>query len=153
MNIANTINDIRARISDNDGIEYTDKEIVGYINDALFAVWLQLKAIRCKDVINSIDITAVSQAKPLDFFDFTNRQPVVSYGDNFEVYGDLPILKATYFTKSPHINVGDTIVSVFDDNYDSAVVQIACLYALNRNEFNIQQDQSLVAQVKGLIGV
>lgn len=152
MNIKKTINDIRVRISDNDEIEYTDSELVGYINDALFAIWLQLKAVKNKEVVRRIDVTANNQAKPNDFFYFTARYPIVCIGDRFETYGQLPINDVTYYSKSPKVSVTDVDVSVFGDNYDSAIVQVACLYALNRNEFNIQQDHSLANEVRGLIG-
>lgn len=150
MIVNEAISNMRIRLTDTEKLEYTDGELVNYLNDAINIIWLQLAASMNPEVIKKITISTANQSKPADFYKFTAKHPVITVGDTFEVYGSTPI-EAFYITKAPKISSPSETKVLFNDLYDSAIIQIACLYALNTNEFDISQDSALASEARKLI--
>lgn len=139
---------VRARIRDNYSLEYPDVELIGYINDAI-SYWSSC-SITNKDKL-SVKILTVnpSVSVPSDFAKFAGTYPV--YILNKVIYStDNDNVSCKYYAFDNHISASSDIL-----NYDSATIsvllQLTCIYALNRNQFDVTTDTSLLKSLSDVV--
>jgi hypothetical protein len=148
---------IRELISDKDGIEFETSAVVGFLNSAI--AWLSLQLIQNNNVemIKEIVITDGANV-PNDYIKPCGLYPVKKTGNTFRFLDDSETLEFQYFANRPYITVNEADVflptySVFKPIYDAVLIQKTAILALNRDEYDITQDEALLAQSLQAIGV
>jgi len=150
MLVSEALTKIRDRISDQDAFGYTDSEIINYINDAIAVLWLHLISLGKNEVIKRVTSNITPFTKPSDFYQIIGNPTIIENGDNLENYGKLPI-EFCYYAKPSTIATTTDTLPFNNYAYHSAIIQVASMYALNRNEFDISQDKVILDELRALI--
>ncbi|TCL39952.1 hypothetical protein EV210_101150 [Anaerospora hongkongensis] len=148
---------IRALISDKDGIEFETSDLVGFLNNAIDWLSLQLIQNGDKEMMKEIIITDGMNI-PNDFIKACGLYPIKRNGNTFRILDDSEAFEFQYFANRSHITVNEVDVylptySVFKPIYDGVLIQKTAIIALNRDEYDITQDEALLAQSLQAIGV
>lgn len=141
---------VRERITDLDVVEFTNTELVGYVNDAID--WLGLQRIQAGDP-EMVEELTVSEGDKLPFYyhSLCGIFPVVITGSVFSIMGSTTAV-IRYFATKPHVhyvaasNYYSPLHSPFKPAYDTLLIQRTAILALNRNADDISQDEKLLAQ-------
>ena len=156
--IAEIMRRIRQRIADEDVIEYDNQTLVGYLNDAID--WFSLQLIQAKDpeMIKETTIADGSDIPP-GYYATCGIFPIRIVGSNIRIMDGSDSVEIRYFATKPHIQyVAETLAYVpayspFKPIYDTILIQKAAILARNTDEFDISQDEKLLAQSLQAIGV
>lgn len=143
--ISNLIRRLRILINDQNDLEYTDKELLGYINDAVGYLSTYLISTKDPEMVKEISITQDIDV-PDDYCSFSGSYPVYISDNKFKLYDPSATVTARYFaTKKTDSVVADNLP--FKDIYAPVIIRVASVYALNRNEFNVTQDVTIISQM------
>lgn len=153
--IADLLWRVRERITDTNlngaDNEFTNTELVGYLNDAID--WLSLSLIQAKDpeMIQEITI-ADSDTIPLNYHSLCGIFPVTITGNVFNILDGSASVSIRYFSTKNHINYVaaagyyDPMYSPYKPVHDTLLIQRTAILALNRNADDISQDEKILAQ-------
>jgi len=150
MLVSDLLTKVRLRIRDKDSVEYTDNELLGYVNDAILLIGYELIAMQDAEMIVDLSLESASTLKPANFLRFTGALPVMVQGNNLVVYGKLPCI-TRYFKKPTLVSTIDETLPFTNEGYNQIMTQIVSMIALNRNEFDVSQDKALIDEVRKLI--
>jgi len=139
---------VRARIRDNFKLEYPDEELIGYINDAI-SYWSSC-SITNKDKLSVKTLIVDPYVDvPSDFAKFAGTYPVYII-DKRILSTDNDRVVCKYYAFDNHVSsVNDTMN--FDSPVISVLLQLTCIYALNRNQFDVTTDTSLLKSLSDVI--
>ena len=139
---------VRARIRDNYKLEYTDDELIGYLNDAI-SYWSSC-CINNKDKYNVRTLIVDPFVDvPADFGKFAGTFPVYII-DKRIISNDNKKVTCKYYAFDSHVtSISDKLD--FDPPICSVLVQLTCIYALNRNQFDVTTDTSLLKSLSDVV--
>lgn len=151
MKVVDAVKSLRERINDAQSLGYSEEILLGYINDAINFLSSVL-IDRFDPIVTSnlmIDATTVNPV-PKNFIKMAGGFPVKKSGAVFEIIDGSPVIEIKYFYTAENVTIIDDLP--FDhDLYDMIIIRLAAVYALNQNEFDIQQDQSLIDRLNEVI--
>ena len=159
---------VRYRINDTDSVEYTDAELIDYVNEALQVVGNELCRLGAEAVRKraALTLTDGSAALPSDFV----REVEVKSGDAVllplpdpeevdettyaieggRIYSGASELSLLYCAALPLVSApGDTLP--LPDFFAPLLRQMVVFIALNRNEFDTSVEQALLTAFQGQI--
>lgn len=147
------INDLVARvrilINDQNKLEYSDPELIGYINDAIGYLSTYLISAKDPEMVSEINV-AEGGIVPTNFCSFSGSYPVYIVDNTFKLYDPTTPFTARYFASKQTTNTRNSTFP-FKDIYIPVVIRLASIYALNRNEFNITQDNTIIVDMLNMI--
>ena len=146
MKVSDLIPRIRDKIQDS-GIEYTDSDVINYINEAI--AYLSNLLISANDPNMVVEQEVKDQDTiPNGFVKFAGLFPLSPANGKFNITNGDASVSARYFCMKPAIAlITDTVP--FQDQYSTQLVNRASIIALNRNEFNVAQDISMDQDING----
>jgi hypothetical protein len=149
--IANLLWRVRERITDTDVIEFENIELVGYLNDAID--WLSLQLVQANDPEAVIEATiSDGTTVPATYHSLCGIFPVKITGNIFKILDGSATLDIRYFAVKSHISFVsastsyDPMYSPFKPSYDTFLIQKTAIFALNRNADSTTQDEKILAQ-------
>lgn len=153
--IADILWRVRERITDTDlnGVDtdFTNTELVGYLNDAID--WLSLQLIQAKnpEMVKEMMVTE-GCIVPINFDSFCGLFPVALTGNRFNILDGSPSVAIRYFAVKNHVKYVassehyEPMYSPFKPAYDTLLIQRTAILALNRNADDVSQDEKILAQ-------
>lgn len=156
--IADIMRRIRSQISDSDEDEYDNQTLVGYLNDAID--WFSLQLIQAKDpeMIKEISL-ADGDDIPTGYYSTCGMFPIEITGTKVHIIDGSSTVSLRYFVTKPHVMyIAETkayvpLYSPFKSIYDTILIQKAAILAMNKNEYDVTQDEKLLAESLQAIGV
>lgn len=139
------ISEIRILIHDVDKLEYpTDEDLLPHINQAITFLSKQLIAAGSLIMVQE-DIFTDDMPVPLLFEKTCGEYPLRVLGGKVKMRspGDMTV---QYYAHKPRIKAVTDSVD-FPAQYVSALAYVAAMFAQNKNEFEIQQDEGLLAKL------
>ncbi len=142
---------LRQMLSDEQAVGWaTEAELIAYLDHASDYLAEQMIADKDPTFLKSLTISGLTPL-PDDFVAFAGNVPVRVVGRECEVYGP-GVNGVMYWGKFP-------LPSTFGPDDDLPytrqqallVIDIARIFALNKNEYNVSQDLSLLGDLKGAI--
>jgi len=150
---------VRQYISDKEAAAFENVELVGYLNDAIGWLSSQLIAVKDPEMIKEIAVDETGIPVPGDFQKACGVFPVEVTGSRLRVMKGIGTVSFQYFAiKSPiryiaESNYFEPMYSPFKEVYDTILIQKTAILALNQNEFDVSQDERLLAQSLASVGV
>ena len=146
MIVQEMINQIRDQLHDITE-EYTDEVLIKYINTAIKSasdVLINVNSSLClieKELADGDD-------RPFNFRKFAGVYPIRFTNGKVEIVGATSPYKARYFVGKDNIKaVGDELPFT-DETVLQYIEQYASILAFNRNEYNVNQDSSILDNLK-----
>lgn len=148
MKVSDFITLVRARIRDNYNLEYSDNELIGYINDAI-SYWSACSvANKDKLTIRALMVNPYVEV-PIDFAKWAGTYPVYIL-NNQVISTNNNAVECKYYAFDSHISsVTDNLK--YDAPTISVLLQLTCIYALNRNQFDVSTDTSLAKSLSDVL--
>ena len=145
MLVSEAIFDLRSKVNDKEVVEYTDEELLANINEAIQYVGAYLISQKSPLAVEEFVIDEKEFETPRNFTVTAGTFPIKITG-NKGILLDEPPLTVRYFATYQDLTYEDEMP------YNHAglwpiIIKLASIYALNRNEFNIQQDKALLDEV------
>ena len=91
-------------------------------------------------------ITAINNQKiPDDFLGFCGSVPINIESGRMEFYGSNQVLPVRYFARLPYVSsFNDTDTLPYERDQAIKIASLASIYALNKHEYNVTQDLTLL---------
>ncbi|GHV45856.1 hypothetical protein FACS1894204_06180 [Synergistales bacterium] len=152
MILSDMVYGLRQQLSDEQSVGWPiDTELLAYLDAA--ADYLSETLITYKDttMLRRLDIQHSSGTLPDDFVRFVGNVPIFVLGNTFDVYADLPndVYYWGRFARPSGFELAAALP--YTRQQASLVINIARMYALNKNEYDISQDAALLAEIKNSI--
>lgn len=141
---------VRRQIYDVNSLEYTDAELISYLNSAISILGYELIRVDAPDTTAEVTVSVQGAAKPSDFAQWAGRYPLTISGGLINCYGTLPIT-ARYYKKPAMMTATNNTLPFDNDVYNHLLAQLTAIMALNRNEYEVSQDSALSAEVRKVI--
>ena len=154
--VQDIIDRLRIELNDQQKVEYTDEELINYINSAIHYLWTFLIAMRHPITVKEIDFTDTIQITDMERIyyvlvnnkitrkwnvNWSTKQVTLTEGGNGTV---------VYAIRPPRMTV---LTDTFDDLLEFPVITIARIFAKNRLQFPVsQQDAIEIKQVLAELG-
>lgn len=149
MTVGQIVTLMRARIADADPAryEYSDAELIGYINDAVR--YVADHVVRMGDPSPLVTETSLRSGDdlPADVIAWAGQYPLNVSGG--KVYPEYPIRARFFAYPAPATALTDTLPLSGDF---SKILQVATVLARRRNDFDQSQDLAIPAMIQGLFG-
>lgn len=165
MTVQELLINVRYQINDTDAIEYSDAELISYVNEALRWISNVLISLSCPLLLKKVELTLTDgQASLPD--DFVKDRAVTAVINGIEtVLESKPpelgydkysytIVGSTLYSDNDSVNLlyyapYSSVASLTDellipDSITNLLQQIVVFLALNRNEFNTSVEQALM---------
>jgi hypothetical protein len=128
---------LRKQLSDEQKVGWPDDgELYAYLDRA--ADTLSERLVKAKDPTRLKTVSIDGPADlPADFISFVGNVPVSITGRQCEPYGG-PV-GARYWARLPYPSEGGT----YTHEHEAMIIDLARIYALNRNEYDVSQDVAL----------
>lgn len=143
--VSEAILDIRDKVNDKDMVEYTDSELLTNINEAVQYIGTYLVGVKSPLAVNEMVINDESFIIPNNYTLPAGQYPIKVTG-NIGKLLDEPPLKFRYFSTCKKLDFDDELPYNHEGIWQ-IMIKLASIYALNRNEFNIQQDKALLDEI------
>jgi hypothetical protein len=134
-----------------------DEQRVNWPNDSELVAWLDLAAdfvsehlIADKDPAMLRETTIPAEGAPLpdDFVAFAGKVPASVVGRGAKPYAAAP-LNALYWARLERFSsLGMTAQAPYTHEQALLIVEAAAMFALNKNEYDISQDMTLLADMR-----
>jgi len=149
MTLSEIRNLVRTRIKDDIKLTYKDDELNRYINDAIG--FLNAELISINDPLMAKSLQVVDKTPiPSDFVRLAGQYPLYISDNLFHTYNPDDNFIILYFAAKPLVtNDNDTIP--FSETETNIIIQLAAIYALNRNEFATEQDERLLNMLRQIV--
>lgn len=130
--------------------EYDDYQIIMRLDSAahltsMLLVQLNSPLVICEAVLHTGDML------PKNFIKTCGTYPFRRTGYTVELLDDVPEMRVRYFVGVSRIKSINDSMPFEHDAINDFVVRTACKYALNRNEFDIGQDQGLLTELQNAV--
>lgn len=161
MTVTEAIKRIRARINDEYDTGYSDDVLINYLNDAIKYLAHALITRNDPILIEELEITSDAvNTVPTNFVRFAGGYAVKKQGTKFYIIDGSDIVKAKYFYIPSELTATtDTLPFENNDTYHAIIINLACIYALNQHEFNVDRDsamrqelEQIITQALGVVG-
>jgi len=154
MLVSDAISIIRARINDEYDTGYSDFVLMDYINDAIKFLAGALIVRNDPVLTKDMDIYAKdgSTDVPKNFVRFAGGYPVKRKGQKLYISDSSSYVRAKYFFVPDNVSsVEDEMPFPTSDIYEALLIHMACIYALNQHEFNVERDQRLRQELEQIM--
>lgn len=143
---------LRERISDTLSVSFTDAEIISYINDGINMVWNQLADRGYYELVKDKTFTSDTEPLPADFMRFEAKYPILLKSDGTaSTYGTTPI-ETRYLRKPTFVTAVTDALPFTNDSLNLLIGQIATMFALNRNEYDVTFEKQIIDEIRKSIG-
>lgn len=149
MLASQAIAEIREEIHDVEALEYSDKILLRYINQAIQYVNGVLAQMGHSEMIEEA-LFQNNDPIPKNFLRWCGQYPARLCGGKIVIYDrDYASVGMTmrYYKGKDNISAAERL-PFQSDAACGLVVQAACIFALNRNEFDVAQDSQLAQQLQ-----
>lgn len=138
------ISSLRVQLCDVQKVGYPDDgELVCYLDRGCIYYSEQMIAAKSPDMLKRMNVVGCCDL-PDDFVALAGQHPVSVVGRHMDFYGAVPY-KVVYFARLPLLSsFGDADVVSWPVGAESVIVDLARVFALNRNEYDLSQDLKLV---------
>ncbi len=154
--VQDIVDRLRIELNDNQKVEYTDEELVNYINSAIHYLWTFLIAMRHPitvkevDFVNSVQLTDMERVYYVLVNDKITRKWSVNWSTKEITLSEGGSGTVVYATKPPRVS---GLTDTFDDLLEFPVITVARIFAKNRLQFPVsQQDAIEIKQVLATLG-
>lgn len=144
---------VRKLIADEQATGYTEggnleepegtQELIYYLDRACDALSQRLAAGRDLRLLKRMTVTNGAKL-PDDFLFFAGSVPVSVEGGIMNFYGAASTLPIRYFARLPYVSAYPTGNLPFQHDEEMTIAAMAAIYALNKHEFNVSQDLTLL---------
>lgn len=145
MLVTEAILNIRDKVNDRDVIEYTDEELLNNLKEAAQFVGTYLVSVNSPMAVDEFVIKSEEFDVPKNYTKSAGYYPIKVTGKK-GVLLDKPPLKVRYFATCKDLDFEDEMPYNHEGLWQ-IMIKLAAIYALNRNEFNVQQDKALLDEV------
>lgn len=153
MLVSEAIKKIRNRTNDEFDTGYLDDVLINYINDSI--KYLAHALIVRNDPILTETIVLTSDGSndvPTNFVRFAGGYPVMRKGSKlYIVDGSSKVTAKYFFIPSEVANSSDEMPFGNNDTYQTIIVNMASIYALNQHEFNVDRDTTLKQELEQIV--
>ena len=140
---------IRQRVRDRDKINYADDEIINAVATACRYLSQVLIARRSPEMIATATVSD-DDAVPATFHSFVGQYPVWREGSVFRTSVDDPVAVRYWATRGQDLDsLSDELP--FPDIYFDAIVTVASMLLLNRDEFDLSFEDKLTQTLEALM--
>lgn len=157
MKVLNAIDMLRKRVNDEYESGYSDDVLLGYLNDALGYLGSALISVLNPSMIKEIVIDEsenpaelTTNLIPKNFVKTAGNYPIRITGSTFEIMDGSKQIRIRYFATFDNVTNEDDF-PFKNALYDTVVIKLACIYALNQHEFDTAQDQVLAEKLNAVI--
>lgn len=120
-----------------------DNELLGYLDRASVYYSEQMTAAKDPSMLKACPVVG-SMPLPEDFITLAGQHPVSVTGRWMEYYGDTPHA-ILYYARLPLPSSYEALgVLPYEDGAYIMIIHLASVFALNRNEYDITQDTTLI---------
>ena len=152
MLVSKAIEIIRRRINDEYDTGYTDEDLINYINDAVKYLSSALISRNDPILVDEIDVgSSIPVDIPDNFVRTAGGFPVMRKRGKFYITDGSPVVTVKYFYIPHDITSVTESLPFTEEMYHMVIINLACVYALNRHEFDVQQDEALRGQLEQLL--
>ena len=158
MKVSAAIAEIKNRIDDPNNIEYSITELTGWINDALDWLSVTFASIKYPEFTKETTITD-GGTLPEDYIEQCGINPIIISGQTVKLLNGATTYTLRYFYRLPFITY-DPLTSSFTpadlpvkEMLTPVILQKASIYAWNRNNYDVAQDEALLNQLLQGLGV
>lgn len=144
MTKAEMVTNLRTLLSDAQQIGYPkDSELLDYLDRATIYYCEQMIAAKDPSMLKKMDVVGCLDL-PNDFVALAGQHPVQITGRRMDYYGDVPyrVVYWGHLTLPSSLASDDTVVP-HTAAQDSVILELARIFALNRNEYDLTQDLKL----------
>lgn len=144
---------LRQHLSDEQAVGWpNESELVSFLDRA--ADYLSEKLIVDRDPSMKKRLAVVGSTQlPDDFVTFVGNVPVIVEGRACKGYNNAPV-DVSYWGRLPYPSqMHSEDVLPFTREQSLLIVSIACVFAQNKNEFDVSQDMTLIGEVNKLMSV
>ena len=114
------------------------QELLNYLDRAVDEYSKHIEYIKRMTVVNGAEL-------PDDFLDFCGAVPINLEGRTMYYYGEASTLPVRYFARLPYVtSYGENVNLPYSHDEEMKIAALAAIYALNKQEFNVAQDVSLL---------
>ncbi|MDR1649931.1 MAG: hypothetical protein LBR71_06680 [Synergistaceae bacterium] len=149
MTLNEMIAALRRQLSDEQAVGWPDNaELLTYLDRAAGFLSEQLIALKDPSRLKRFRVLGTAPL-PDDFTAFAGSVPIAVRGGTCEFYGDFPV-DADYWGKLPPPSLqGEADEELpYSHNECVLIADIARIFALNKNEYDISQDMSLLSTLQ-----
>ena len=135
---------LRILLSDAQEVGYPeDSELLDYLDRATVYYSEQMIAVKDPSMLKKMDVVGCLDL-PNDFVALAGQHPVQITGRHLDYYGDIPY-RVTYWANLvlPSSLALDSDVVPHTSAQDAIILELARVFALNRNEYDLTQDLTL----------
>ena len=158
MTLAEILQEMRNRLNDKDAVgDFDDVELVSYINQAISYIGNYLVAMGHPLVTRTLELSD-GDTLPSDFIKFCGGFYVKVEGRTatllknkkkpmtVKYFFELPQMAVKINASTKRVTNGTDELPIVNYTFNNAVLQMAILFAMNQQKFNIQQDQAVTTE-------
>lgn len=146
MTVQEAINQFRLILHDISD-EYDDYHVIMRLNSASQLTCALLVQIHSPLVMEEATF-ADGDALPANFLRTAGTYPVKRTGQTVEFLDGSEEMKIRYFVTKDKVSAATDEMPFAHDTVNDFIVRTACKLALNRNEFDISQDQGILSELQ-----
>lgn len=153
MLVSEAIQKIRNRINDEFDTGYLDDVMMNYINDSVKYLAHALIVRNDPILVETLVLTPESSNEvPANFVRFAGGYPIMRKGSRlYIVDGSSKVTAKYFFIPSEVSSVEDKMPFEDNDTYQTIIVNMASIYALNQHEYNVDRDTGLKQELEQII--
>lgn len=148
MLVSAFLTQLRFRIRDEFKVEYPDNELIGYLNDAL-AYWDSTRVVASDPLRVKSLVVNPSASVPTNFAKWAGTFPVYILGETVYTTEATPVTCKYYSYSDGYDELTDSINLANPEIV--ILLQLATIYALNRNQFDVSTDTSLAKALQDVV--
>ena len=120
------------------------QELLNYLDRAVDEYSKQQASVKNVKFIKRMTVSNGANL-PDDFLDFCGAVPINLEGRTMYYYGEASTLPVRYFARLPYVtSYGENVNLPYSHDDEMKIAALAAIYALNKQEFNVAQDVSLL---------
>jgi len=147
--VSQILTKIRRKLKDSGKLIYSDAELIEYVNDSIDFVTSELISLGDPEMINEVTMSS-GDTIPDDYFSLVGIHKVYMKAGCLYHLDNQSSFSIRYFaTKSKVTKETDTLPH--KPIYDVVIVNLAAIYATNRDNLGVSQDSQLLQQLRQLI--
>lgn len=150
MLVKEAINFIRQEVNDETN-EYPDSQLIRYINAAIQQASMILIG-KNSYIMTKTTVLQNGDILPDEFIRFAGNYPLKIDGGIVELLDDVQDLKVKYFAVKKAIQSTDEEIPFKHEVILQFIIEAAAIMAFNHNEFEVSQDNNILAALQNMVG-
>lgn len=152
MLVSEAITEIRNKINDEaaDG-DFTDGELISFLNEGIAYVSSYLITAGNPIATKKTTVSTNATALPDDFVKTAGYFPIKINGGTMDLLDSSKPVTVKYFANMPSVNLSTDTLPFKNTIFNTALIRISVIYALNQMKFNVSQDQTLATDLLGVV--